>query len=67
VEHVAHNPVLLDHRRDGLGLVDAGVFAVLRRILRQRRLQVLRDAELVHAEASGLVTEHPVHPGNDLH
>ena len=29
----------IQHHRDGPGLVDAGVLAVLRRVLRQRRLQ----------------------------
>ncbi len=67
VEHVAHDFELLQHHRNGLGLVDAGLRAVTRRILRQRVFQVLRDADVVHDQPRRFVAEHAVDARNRLH
>ena len=67
VEHVAHDLVLLEHHGDGFRLVDAGVLAIVARILAEGRFQVLSDADVVHDEPGRLVAEHPVDAGDRLH
>ena len=67
VVHVSHDLVLLHHDGDGLLFVDTGVFLVVLGILLQRRLQVLRNADVVHDQPGRFVTKHTVHASNCLH
>ena len=52
---------------NGLGLVDAGLLAVVAGILAERALEVLRDADVVHDQPGRLVAEDAVDAGDGLH
>jgi hypothetical protein len=68
VEEATADLVLAEHERHGLGLVDrrpAGAAAL--RVRRERRLELLGEAEVVDDEAARLVPEDAVHPGDRLH
>ena len=68
VEQAAADLVLLQHDRDGLGLVDGGLArAAALGVGRQRLLQLVGQAEVVHHQPAGLVLEDPVHPRDGLH
>ena len=66
-EHGPDDLVLLQQHPNGLGLVDAGLFAVAAGILAERALEVLRDADVVHHQPGRLVAEHAVDAGDGLH
>ena len=65
--HGAHHVVLFEHHCDGICIVDPRVLLVRRRILAQRILQVLSDADVVDHQSGWLVLEHPVDPRDGLH
>jgi hypothetical protein len=68
VEEAAADLVLLQHHRHGLFLVErrlAGAAAL--GVGRQRLLQLVGEAQVVHDQAAGLVLEHAVHAGDGLH
>lgn len=70
VQQVGHHAVLGQHVRDR-GLADVltyrAALLVPVGVGRQRGLEVLGDADVVHDQAGGLVLERPVHPGDGLH
>jgi hypothetical protein len=66
-EHGPDDLVLFQKGPYGFGFVDAGLIAVAAGILPKRALKVLRDADVVHHQTGGLVTEHAVDAGNGLH
>ncbi len=68
VEEAAADLVLLQHQRDGLGLVERRLArAAALRVGRQRLLQLVGEAEVVHHQAARLVLEDAVHAGDGLH
>ena len=68
MEERRDNLVLLQHERDGLLLVDGRPpLAVTLRVVLQRLLQLVCEAEVVHDESAGFVVEDPVHTRDGLH
>ena len=68
VQHVMeHVHLLLQHGQCITG-VDGRLAAALGlSVIRQRGLQFVGDADVVHDQTAWLVLEHPVHPGDGLH
>ena len=68
VHHVAGDLVLLQHHGDGLRGVDARLaLAAALGVGRQRLLQLVGQAQVIHHQPAGLVAEDAVHAGDGLH
>ncbi len=61
-------PVFLEHHGDGLGGVEGRVpLTAALGVGDERFLELIGEAEVIHHQAAGFVTEDPVHTGDGLH
>ena len=67
VVHGLHDLVLLKQHGNRFGLIDPGLTLIGTGILAESVFKVLGDPDVIDNEASGLVAENPVYPGNGLH